>query len=191
MARIPTHSCYFPQTISPFGDTREFEEGEEVCLRTYRLYPHRPMRSSNGESEIGLWRYDRSAAGTPEDPSAQIYPQQDREVTGQTRAYFMGVIQQSGFLRGPTEYSIQWNGDYYAVPWHMVGQWVSGPDPGNVRLVASYFNLPDDVEDIIAGRARVPRGYGNNFENPPSNTLPIIALAIAVPLLMLLFRKKK
>jgi hypothetical protein len=147
------------------------------------------MRSSNGESKIGLWRYDRSAAGTPEDPSAQIYPQQDREVDGQTSAYFMGVIQQGGFLRGLTEYSIEWNGDYYSIPYHMVGQWVSGPDERNVRLVASYFNLPDDVEDVIAGRARVPRGFGNEyFSNPTSN---LLALAIAVPLLTLLFWKKK
>jgi hypothetical protein len=190
MARIPTHACYFPQTISPYGDTREFEEGEEVCLRTYRLYPHRPMRSSNGESAIGLWRYDRSAAGTPEDPSAQIYHQQDREVDGQTSAYFMGVIQQGGFFRGPQEYSIQWNGDYYAIPYHMVGQWVSGPDERNVRLVASYFNLPDDIEDIIAGRARVPKGFGSEYFSNPNSGLVLGAL-LAVPLLMLLLRKRR
>jgi hypothetical protein len=191
MARIATEACYFPQNINPYGqDTREFEEGEQVCLRTYRLYPQRPMRSNNGESQIGIYSWNRSAAGTVEDPSAKIYGQQDREVTGKTDAFFMGVIQQGGFFREPIHYSIQWNGDYYAVPWFMVGQWISGPDPNNVRLVASYFNLPDDVEDIIAGRARVPRGLGRNFENPP-NTLPIVALAIAVPLLMLLLRKKK
>ena len=190
MARIPTNACYFPKNINPYSqDTRELEEGEMVCLRTYRLYPQRPMRSNNGESQIGIYSWDRSAAGTVDDPSAKIYGQQDREVTGKTNAFFMGVIQQGGFLREPTHYSIQWNGDYYAVPWYMVGQWISGPDPRNVRLVASYFNLPDDVEDIIAGRARVPRGFGNEyFSNPTSN---LLALAIAVPLLMLLLRKKK
>ena len=190
MARIATEACYFPQTISPYGDTREFEEGEQVCLRTYRLYPERPMRSSNGETAIGLARYDRYAAGTVEDPHAHIYPQQDRTVTGKTDAFFMGVIQQGGFFRGPTEYSIQWNGNYYAVPWHMVGQWISGPDPGNVRLVASYFNLPDDVEDVIAGRVRVPRGFGNEYFSNPSTGLVIGAL-LAVPLLMLLLRKRR